>query len=448
MSSGASKTIRFLLPSLLGAFFFLLPVKFEGGWTIPMGVLSELLKQHIGEYMPAIVLFIVTISALLSTWLSLIKPPPVEPYTGIRRIFFVSRGWLVLRLTGTLIAGMIFFQLGPEIIWADATGHLVLYDLATAIVTLFIFASLLLPLLTDFGLMELIGTLFRGLFQKLFLLPGRSCIDALASWMAAAAVGVMITAQQYDRGFYSGREAAVIATNFSVVSLPFCLLVAQFTNMGHLFIQYYLTVVVAGLIAAMILPRIPPLSRMQDSYSDAGKQISEDIATDENVFRSGLRKAMEKAETAPGIKGYLKSSAEILFDIWFGLMPPLIVIATFGLVVVEYTPLMTWLSYPLIPVLEILQIPEAAAAAPALLVGFAEMFLPAVLANGIESELTRFVIISVSITQLIYMSEVGVLILKTNIPLNFRDLAVIFLLRTIISLPVVAAIAHLVVFRG
>jgi nucleoside recognition membrane protein YjiH len=56
------------------------------------------------------------------------------------------------------------------------------------------------------------------------------------------------------------------------------------------------------------------------------------------------------------------------------------------------------------------------------------------------------VIISVSITQLIYMSEVGILILKTQIPLNFIDLVVVFLLRTLITLPIVAAIAHWVVF--
>ena len=322
-ANGSSKRLlRFLLPSVLGAFFFLLPIKYEGGWTIPMGVLSDLLKVHVGEYMPALVLLIVVVSALLSIWFSLIKARPADAYTGIRRIFFVGHSWLALRLLGTLFTILIFFQIGPEIIWADATGHLVLYELATAIVTIFIFASLLLPLLTDFGLMEMIGTLFRGLFQKLFRLPGRSCIDAVASWMAAAAVGVMITAQQYDPGYYSGREAAVIATNFSVVSLPFCLLVAQFTGMGHLFVQYYLTVVVAGLVTAMILPRIPPLSRMQDSYSEAGRQISEELESGENLFRSGLRKAVEKADMAPGIKGYLKSTSEILFDIWFGLMPP------------------------------------------------------------------------------------------------------------------------------
>jgi nucleoside recognition membrane protein YjiH len=443
---GARSLLRFLIPSALGAFFFLLPVRYEGGWTIPMGALSALLTESVGEYMPFAVLAIVVVSALLSVWYSLIKRPPQNGYSGLQRIFFVSRNWLLLRLAGMVTTILIFFRLGPEFIWGNTTGHVVLYELATAIVTIFIFASLLLPLLTDFGLMELIGTVFRNVFRKLFRLPGRSCIDAVASWMAAAPVGVLITSQQYDRGFYSGREAATIATNFSVVSLPFCLVVAQFTGLGHLFFPYYMTVVVAGLITAMILPRIPPLSRKKDQYSEAGKQITEEVPQGDSLFRWGLGKAIAKAESAPAPGAYLRTSIEVLFDIWFGLMSPLMLIATLGLILVEYTPVMTWLSYPLIPVLDLLRLPEAAAAAPALLVGFAEMFLPAVLAKGIESELTRFVVISVSITQLIYMSEVGILILKTRIPLNFLDLVVVFLLRTLISLPIIAAIAHWVVF--
>ena len=50
------------------------------------------------------------------------------------------------------------------------------------------------------------------------------------------------------------------------------------------------------------------------------------------------------------------------------------------------------------------------------------------------------------IVQLIYMSEVGILLLKSPIPLRLGDLAAIFLVRTAIALPVVAAIAHFVVF--
>ena len=46
-----------------------------------------------------------------------------------------------------------------------------------------------------------------------------------------------------------------------------------------------------------------------------------------------------------------------------------------------------------------------------MVVGFADMFLPAVIGSGIESEMTRFVIAGVSVTQLIYMSELGGLLL-------------------------------------
>jgi nucleoside recognition membrane protein YjiH len=350
-----------------------------------------------------------------------------------------------LRIVGLVIATLIFFRIGPQAIWSSQTGYIVLYDLAKAILTIFIFASFLLPLLTDYGLMELVGTLLSRVFKKLFLLPGRSCIDALASWMAAAPVGVLITSQQYDSGNYSGREAAVIATNFSVVSIPFCVIVAEFSGMGHLFVEFYLTVVVAGLTAALITPRIPPLSRIPDTYSPAGKQLHEDEMGKDGLWTAGLAAAKDKARNAPGFKSYVHNSLHNLFDIWFGLMPPLIAIGTLGLVVVEYTPLFEWLSYPLVPLLKLAQLPEAAAAAPALLVGITDMFLPAVLATGIESELTRFVVIVVSISQLIYMTEVGVLILKTAIPLSFINLLQVFLLRTAISLPIAIAAGHLII---
>ena len=155
--------------------------------------------------------------------------------------------------------------------------------------------------------------------------------------------------------------------------------------------------------------------------------------------------ALKKAETAPGPRQLLNSALHNLFDIWFGLMPPLIAIGTLGLVVAEYTPVFQVLSYPLVPILELVRLPEASAAAPALLVGFTDMFLPAVLAKGIDSELTRFVVITVSVTQLIYMTEVGILILKTAIPLTFVNLLQVFFLRTAISLPIAIAAGHMMI---
>ena len=95
------------------------------------------------------------------------------------------------------------------------------------------------------------------------------------------------------------------------------------------------------------------------------------------------------------------------------------------------------------PLLELLQLPEAEAASKTIMVGFADMFIPAVLASTIESDITRFVIAAMSVTQLIYMSEVGALLLGSKIPVKLWELFVIFLLRTLVTLPVIAGVAHL-----
>ena len=61
----------------------------------------------------------------------------------------------------------------------------------------------------------------------------------------------------------------------------------------------------------------------------------------------------------------------------------------------------------------------------------------------VDVPLSRFVIAAMSVTQLIYMSEVGALLLGSKIPVKLWELFVIFLLRTLITLPVIAGVAHL-----
>ena len=61
--------------------------------------------------------------------------------------------------------------------------------------------------------------------------------------------------------------------------------------------------------------------------------------------------------------------------------------------------------------------------------------------------MTRFIVAVVSVTQLIYLSEVGGLILGSKLPVKLWELFVIFLERTIISLLIVCPLAHLI-FQG
>ena len=102
--------------------------------------------------------------------------------------------------------------------------------------------------------------------RPVFKLPGRSSIDCIASFVGDGTIGVALTNKQYEDGYYTTKEASIIATTFSVVSITFSLVVLNQVDLAHLFGPYYLTVVIAGVVAAFIMPRIPPLSRKKDTY--------------------------------------------------------------------------------------------------------------------------------------------------------------------------------------
>ena len=436
----------FLLPSLVGIGMFLIPFTLEGSINVGMGFLAYALMGLLGDTLPIIAVAVFWISILLTIFVKIQRPAWAESGT-LHEIFHIGPGWFSLRLAGAVLATLTLLQVGPQFLISDDTGGLMLNELITVLLAFFLFAALFLPFLVDYGFMEFIGSMVRKPFRLIFNLPGRSAIDATASWFGSGTVGVLITMQQYEKGFYNRRESAVIATNFSVVSIAFSLVIIHFVDLGHMFLQYYATVVVSSLLAAVIVPRLFPLSRKPDSYYEpVGRQLIEEKRYHPNVIKDSLYKALDRARIAPGPQQLVRHSLTNVADIFFSLLPLVYAIGIIALVTAEHTPLFTWLSWPMVPLLTLLQIPDASAAAPATLVGFADMFLPAVLAAGIESDLTRFVVAALSVSQLIYMSEVGALIIKSKIPLNFWELIVIFLLRTLVSLPIITLMAHFLFF--
>ena len=131
-----------------------------------------------------------------------------------------------------------------------------------------------------------------------------------------------------------------------------------------------------------------------------------------------------------------------MLDMWMGVAPIVMAFGLVALIIAEYTPIFQWLGLPFVPLLELMQVPQAVEASETVLVGFADMFLPAIIGSSIETEMTRFIVATLSVTQLIYMSEVGGLLLGSKVPVSFKDLFVIFVLRTIITLPIIIVIAH------
>jgi nucleoside recognition membrane protein YjiH len=436
--------LKFIIPSLIGIFFFMMPVKTEEGYTIPIGMLADWVQDLLADQLSAIMMILIIITALMTLIARIIGGDNMLKSPFFYQLFYVNNFWTCTRVLAAVFAVMVFFGIGPEAIHGDATGGELLHGLLHTLFAVFLFAGMILPLLMNFGLLDLFGTLMTKIMRPLFRLPGRSSIDALASWVGDGTIGVLLTSRQYEDGFYTKRDAAVIGTTFSVVSITFTLVVIKEVDLGHMFVPFYLTVLIAGLTAALIMPRIPPLSRKSDTYFDgSSNRISEAIPEGHNAFSYGYEKAIEQGRKETSVFKVVKEGGQNVLDMWMGVAPIVMAFGLVALMIAEYTPVFQWLGVPFIPLFEIMQVPYAAEASETVLIGFADMFLPAIVGSTIEAEITRFIVAALSVTQLIYMSEVGGVILGSKVPVSFLDLFFIFILRTLITLPVIVVIAHI-----
>ncbi|MCM3408639.1 YjiH family protein [Metabacillus litoralis] len=435
--------LQFIIPSLLGILLFVIPISINGEISVTVALLANFIQTLFGETLPYIATFIIFLTAVVSLYTKVFQPKKIINQPFLNKLFNVSWIWQITRALGMIFSVSALFRVGPSAVWSENTGGLLLYDLIPVLFSVFLFAGILLPLLLDFGLLELCGALFTKVMRPLFTLPGRSSIDCLASWLGDGTIGVLLTNKQYEDGYYTKREAAVIGTTFSVVSITFTIVIMSYLELEAYFGSFYLTIVLAGIACALISPRIPPLSRKSNTYIGEVEKEDELIPPGLSSFKWGVNRAVQEAKKVK-YSNVIKGGIENVVDMWLGVLPIVMAIGTLALIIAEYTPLFSILGTPFIPLLEIMQIPEAAEASQTMVIGFADMFLPAIIGSGIESEMTRFVIGCLSITQLIYMSEVGGLLLGSKLPVSFLDLVIIFLQRTIISLPIIVLIAHIV----
>ncbi len=434
---------KFILGSAFGILMFLVPIPQDGSFTTLLDFIKSFLKNLFGAAMPYILLVIVVAAAVMSLYDFIAKPDWIRKNHFLSKAFVSSPFYLISKLVGAVVVCLTVFGVGPEFIISADTGASMV-DLAETLVCIVLGFSFFMPFLTDCGIMEFLGVLLRPVVRPLFHVPGRASIDLIASWFGASNAAAILTREQYMRGFYTKKEAAYILTCFSVVSIPFCLLVANTVGIGYLFPPFYLCICLVGIILAIIIIRIPPIRTLPDTYCEsAGCQIKEEVPSDKGIFSYAVEESCKRAEDFHA-KNVLSGGLEVLMGMFFDLIPIVLAWGTVALIIATYTPVFTWISYPMGLYLKLFGVEEAFAAAPATLIGFTDMFIPALLLTGITSVKTKFIVGVLSLVQIIYLTEVGAIAIKSEIPLNFWRLLIIFLERTIIAIPLIVIFANLV----
>lgn len=429
--------LKFAVPALIGLVLFLCPMSIGERTGMLVGIILSAVGDALIDYTPYVATALMAVTALLTLLCVAIKPAFLDKYPKIKKILMPGLFESVLRILGAATAVLVLFQLGTEVIYSGDTGGTMI-ELVANIMVWFIVASFFVPFLLDFGLMEFVGTLCSGIARPLLRIPGRSMIDVLTSFVGDQNLGVMVTADQYEKGYYTGKEAVIIATCFSATGIAYWYIISTILEVEAYFIPLVVTMFVTGFLSTMIMCRVWPISAIGNDYYNGVKNSQEDdCPAGMNKFQFALQLAMQKAASFKGGKSMLKRSIDFASSVVFSVLPVVMVIGTLGLIIATYTPVFEWLSLPFKYYLQLLQIPEAAAAAPATVAGFADMLIPALISGGIASVRTRFIICVLSLIQIIYMSEVGPIMLMSKLPIKFWHLLVLFIEKTIVALPII-----------
>lgn len=438
-----AKVLKFAIPSLLGAALFLIPMKINGEFVLGVSILCDIIQGWMNPFVDMLALILLGTSAIVPILAKIFKPGIIMNHKTMRSLFDVSYVIIAVRAVGFAYLVCYLFKVGPEFIWSDTTGGEA-YNIVSTILTLMVGTSLLISLLTDFGIMDYAGILVRRFMRPLFTLPGRASLDCIASWVGSSLTGALLTSTQYKDGYYTKREACVIMTCFSTAAFSFIFILTRVCGLEAYFLPSVLTIYAAVILCAILLPRVYPLSKQKDEYSKEQPEIREEIPQGMSKSRWALQCAVEKADEMT-VKKFLVKGVQTIASVWFDVLPMVMFVAATGMIINEYTPVFKILTIPFVPLLNLMGFAEAEVAAPMLLTGFLDQFLPVAMAGAITAIDTRFFVFCMAIAQIIYLSEIGVMMIRSKLDFNLGKIFLVFLERTLLSMPIIWIMTRLLI---
>lgn len=433
---------KFLFYSILGVIAFLAPITIGGESSILMGHIKSIIIDGYIEQIRVLVI-IASVTTVVGTIIGFIKKDFKNKY--LKEFFICGPINGAARILGGIFFLMVHYGIGPAIILDPNTGGMMANDLLPSLMVTFCVGVMLMPLLTAFGLVEFIGVLIAPFMRKVFKVPGYAAIDAIASFLGDGTIGIVVTDEQYQKGYYTQREAVIIATSFSIVGISFAAVVSDLLKLSDRFIIFYATIAFSTVIAGIIIARLP-LKKFKNEYYMGKNFAGEEGSTS---FVVAIKKATEVANKAKEIEILLDSIKKVGI-LYITFIPVIMFMGTLGLVIAEHTNIFNIIAMPLVPILKLFGFSKeiATVMAPAMIVGFSDMYLPSLLIEGVPSEMARFLIGTLSFAQLIFLSETGMILVASKIGFNFWDTLKFFVLRTVITFPVIFIIVRILYSMG
>lgn len=422
---------RFFLYSAIGSFAFFVPFTVGEKNTILLDHIVGWLQSSLAGALPYITLVMITAGAVY------------QFATGKWREDKARAVFAFLSALAVVLCAMLVFNFGPAFLFDERLGPFILNKLVIPVGLLIPVGAVFLGLLVGFGLMEFIGVMVQRFMRPVYRTPGKSAVDAVASFLGSYSLGLLITNRVYRTGGYTAREAAIIAAGFSTASATFMVVVARTLDLMEIWGVYFAVTLIVCFLVTVVIVRIPPLSTIPDDYYPGATPQPEE-RVEGNLIAAAWKEAkafLAQAESLPKtIWRNFKDGVIMTIQV----IPGIMAVGIIGLALAFYTPAFKILGALFFPLAWVFQLPDPWLASEAFAIGLSELFLPATLAAGNESDVLRFTVGVVSISQVFFFSSMIPAVLATDIPLKISHMVIIWFQRVVLSIILTVPIAYLI----
>ena len=238
---------RFFVYSAVGIFAFFVTFSVAGNDSILLDHIVTAIKRTVPDVLP----YLVILACVVGTAMPFVD--------GTWRASLVNKIFTVFKFGGLILAIMLVAGIGPDFLFQRNFGPFLMNSLAINVGLLVPIGAVFLGFLLGYGLLEFVGALVENFMRPVFKTPGRSAVDAVASFIGSYSLSLLITNRIYKEGGYTAREAAIISTGFSTVSATFMVVVASSLNLMGNWNMYFWTTLVVTFVVTAVTVHLPPL---------------------------------------------------------------------------------------------------------------------------------------------------------------------------------------------
>ncbi|MEG0856541.1 MAG: hypothetical protein RSG52_08675 [Terrisporobacter sp.] len=298
--------LKIFILSFVGILIFFIPIKLNNQVETVIYHISYYLENELSSFIDMSLVFFVALGTLKGIF---------EKEKSVS-----SNIALFLRVFSIVILVSFIFK-KEELFIGDDRLIFIMRDLITNIVILLPVCAVFLPLLLDYGLIEIVEAYTHKIMKKSFKVSGKVFLNFLIYFFVDNICGVFVTYRLYKDGKLREREACITILNFSILSFSLTSDLCNKINISTL--KFFIMEMITLILCNIIICRMYPLKKKKQSYFI--KSGYKDINCKKNKMKVAIKKHLNISKNKKFISYSFSYLNEVIY-IFMDLIPNIIFI--------------------------------------------------------------------------------------------------------------------------